>query len=97
MDELTGNEEISKSELLRKIKRRFGSLDNDRGCYSNGRWLSVASIECIINEYSEDIDVCSLLDDIENKYGDLDNDRGCYSDGRWLSVAAVVDLIKSCI
>ena len=32
------------------IEKRFGSLDNDCGCYVNGQWLSVASVAKLIDE-----------------------------------------------
>jgi hypothetical protein len=50
---------IDKSELLERIERKYGSLDNDGGCYCHGdngfEWLSVAAIVRLI-EMCEDYD-----------------------------------------
>lgn len=52
---------INKEELLEMIERKYGDLENNRGCYvHNGEdyeWLSIADIVDIINdceEYDED-------------------------------------------
>lgn len=35
---------IDITELSAALKKRYGDLDNDRGCYVNGEWLSLARI-----------------------------------------------------
>lgn len=88
---------IYKDELLEKIEEKYGDLNNERGCYSDGVWLSISSIVEIINRYDSNIiDKDELLNDLKRKYGDLDDDRGCYSDGIWLSMAAIKEIIESC-
>ena len=36
--------------LLKLIRRKYGDLSNDSGCYINGRWLSVEAIVNLIDE-----------------------------------------------
>lgn len=37
-----------KNEVLKRLKelmeKKYGDIDDDRGCYVNGRWLSLAAI-----------------------------------------------------
>lgn len=44
---------INKEELLEALKKKYGDLNNDRGCYVNGRWLSIYDIVKIIEELEE--------------------------------------------
>ena len=42
-------------ECLKKlIEQKYGTLDDERGCYVNGQWLSVANIVSLIDETDED-------------------------------------------
>lgn len=88
---------VYKSDLLESIKRIYGDLDDDGGCYYDRAWFSIANIVSIINEYDCDkIDKDSLIEDLERKYGDINDEKGCYSDGRWLSMANIGKLIDKC-
>lgn len=88
---------VNKEMLLKELKRRFGDLDNDSGCYNNGRWFSIASIVEIINEHIGDIiDKDTLLESFEDKYGDLNDERGCYHGDIWLSMSYITQLIEIC-
>lgn len=40
---------IDAEKLKSKIEERYGSLDDERGCYSNGEWLSVKAIVDLID------------------------------------------------
>lgn len=41
-------------ELLKiLLERRYGSLEDDRGCYVNGKWLSVSAIVELIDRVDE--------------------------------------------
>ena len=44
---------IDKEELLRTIERKYGDLENERGCYVDYNWLSVKDIVDIINDCME--------------------------------------------
>lgn len=44
---------INKEELLNELKRKYGDLDNDSGCYVNGKWLSIYQVVEIIEECQE--------------------------------------------
>jgi len=37
-------------ELKKLIERKYGDLDNTRGCNINGQWLSIASIVELIEQ-----------------------------------------------
>lgn len=41
---------IDKEELLEVLKEKYGDLENDRGCFCDEEWLSIARIVDIINE-----------------------------------------------
>ena len=60
---------IDKEELLEAIERKYGNLDNERGCtvFVNGdyEWLSVKDIVDIIND-------CMEYDDDYTEYDDKD-------------------------
>ena len=38
------------ADLKGLIEKKYGSLDDERGAYLNGRWLSVKSIVDLIDE-----------------------------------------------
>lgn len=38
------------NRLLKLIERKYGALNNDSGCYVNGRWLSVEAIVTLIDK-----------------------------------------------
>lgn len=44
---------INKEELLSELKRKYGDLENDCGCYVNNKWLSIYKIVEIIEECQE--------------------------------------------
>lgn len=88
---------VYKSDLLESIKRVYGDLDDERGCYYNRAWFSIANIVSIINNYDyEKIDKDCLIEDLERKYGDINDESGCYSDRRWLSMSNIGKLIDEC-
>lgn len=41
---------MNATELLNKLELRYGSLDDESGCYVNGSWLSVKDIVDLIGE-----------------------------------------------
>lgn len=41
---------IDKNELFKILEQKYGDLENDRGCYTNNRWLSIVRIIECINE-----------------------------------------------
>lgn len=40
--------------LKKLIEQKYGTLDDERGCYVNGQWLSVADIVNLIDEADEE-------------------------------------------
>ena len=42
------------NKLLEKLERKYGDINDDRGCYVNGRWLSIAQIVAIIEMVDEE-------------------------------------------
>ena len=40
-------------DLLDLLERRYGSLEDGRGCYVNGAWLSVTAIVELIERVDE--------------------------------------------
>lgn len=88
---------VYKSDLLESIKGVYGDLDDERGCYYDRAWLSIANIVSIVNKYDCDkIDKGCLIEDLERIYGDINNESGCYSDRRCLSMANIGKLIDEC-
>lgn len=49
MEDLIVNHEVL-ADLKELIKDKYGSLDDERGAYVNGRWLSVRAIVDLIDE-----------------------------------------------
>lgn len=47
-----------KHEVLQRLKdlleRKYGSLDDFRGCYVNGKWLSIEAIVALIDRVDEE-------------------------------------------
>lgn len=84
---------MNATELLDKLESRYGSLDDESGCYVSGSWLSVKDIVDLIDDSNDEYD---LADKIEAQYGSLDDESGCYVNGSWLSVKDIVDLIGEC-
>lgn len=41
---------VERTRLKQLIERKYGDLDNDRGCNVNGQWLSVAAIVELIDQ-----------------------------------------------
>ena len=41
---------VKAQELKDKIEAKYGSLDDECGCYVNGEWLSVKNIVHLIDE-----------------------------------------------
>ena len=41
-------------KLKEKIEEKYGSLDDESGCYINGEWLSVKDIVDLIDECNDD-------------------------------------------
>lgn len=39
--------------LKRLIENKYGSLDNERGCYADGQWLSIKNIVKLIDRADE--------------------------------------------
>lgn len=46
--------QIDKEELLNMIEEKYGDLNNDRGCFCNGTWLSIYQIIEIINSFTNE-------------------------------------------
>lgn len=40
-------------QLKKLLERRYGSLEDPRGCYVNGSWLSIERIVELIDKVSE--------------------------------------------
>lgn len=80
-------------ELKEKIENKYGSLDDECGCYIGNTWLSVKDVVELVDECDHKDE---LKDKLEDKYGDLDDECGCYIGNEWLSVKSIVSLIDSC-
>lgn len=57
---MVGNEEIKmKNEALERLKElmenKYGELDDDRGCYINGRWFSLAGVLTLMFQADEEV------------------------------------------
>lgn len=44
---------MNADKLKEKIEEKYGSLDDEHGCYVNGEWLSVKVIVALIEECDE--------------------------------------------
>lgn len=47
-------EVIEPNKLKKLIERKYGALDNTRGCNINGQWLSVAAIVELIEQAAKE-------------------------------------------
>lgn len=45
---------INVAELLSTLRDKYGDLDDERGCFANGSWLSVYNIVNIITKLADD-------------------------------------------
>ena len=47
-----------KNEILEQLKKliekKYGTIDDDKGCYVNGRWLSLARFYTLMLEVDEE-------------------------------------------
>lgn len=50
----TDSVERTKLKIKKLIKRKYGDLDNMRGCIVNGHWLSVAAIVELIDQAAKE-------------------------------------------
>ena len=86
---------LDTDKLKDKIEAKYGSLDDESGCYVHSEWLSVKDVVDMIDDCGDNAD--ALKDRLEENYGDLRDEAGCYvGDGEWLSVKAIVNLIDEC-